>query len=752
MRAELNSIRPTFPDDVRDFIMVDTSEFVNASIEEVIRTFFEALLLVLIVVTLFLQSWRATLIPMLAVPVSLLATFMAYAALGFSVNTLSLFGMVLAIGIVVDDAIVVVEAVEHNMEHDHLSALEATRKAMDEVSGPVVAIALVLVAVFVPMAFIPGITGQLYKQFALTVAVSVMFSALVALTLTPALCALLLKPKKPGGGRGPIAAFFRAFNRGFVWVTDHYGQGVNVLVRRSFIIVGVMALVFVACNALFARVPTGFVPDEDQGYFYLQGTLPDAASQQRSQLFADQVAQIITKQPGVDSVRHRRGLRHRLVGHVVERGVLHRPSQAVGGAPRRRAARTSDHAGHCGSGHPDSAGRGDSVQPARVAGARQHGRLLVHAAGPQRRHAHPAGGDGEPVHRRGPEAAGDRPHLHHVLGVDAGLSAGSRSRQGTQARRAGECGLQRAAVVRRRLPGERLHAVRPQLQGDDPGRSDVPRAHRDAAHAVRAQRQGRHDPARHAGQVREHDSARAFSSATTSTRRRRLGGAPAPGYSSGEVIAALRQVAADVLPQGYGYEWSGQTLQEIEAGNRAALVFGLSVVVVFLFLAALYESWAIPFAVLLAVPLGVMGALASLLIVRQDFNVYGQIGLVTLVGLAAKNAILIVEFAQLNRDRGMSLRDAAIDAAKLRLRPILMTSFAFILGCIPLALASGAGAASKIAVGIAVVGGMAAATFFAVFTVPVLFVLIRGLSERIGGAPGPVQTPAPASGPGGGTD
>ena len=637
------------------------------------------------------------------------------------------------------------------MEHDHLSALAATRKAMDEVSGPVVAIALVLVAVFVPMAFIPGITGQLYKQFALTVAVSVMFSALVALTLTPALCALLLKPKKPGGGRGPIAAFFRAFNRGFVWITDHYGQGVNVLVRRSFIIVGVMALVFVACNALFARVPTGFVPDEDQGYFYLQGTLPDAASQQRSQLFADQVAQIITKQPGVDSYAT-------VVGFDIASSAT--SSNGVFFIVRLKPWDERREA----SLHAPAIMRAIAAQATRI---------------PQ----------GVVIPFNPPALPG--------LGSTGGFSFMLQARAGATPIQLAEAANRFIAAARKRpeigliyttfsatTPGYELevdrdkarklgvpvNAVFSALQSFVGGFqvNDFTRFGRNYKVMIQADPTFRERIETLRTLFVRNDKGGMIpldtlvkSSSTTVPRfllrynlysTAEIGGAPAPGYSSGEVIAALQQVAAEQLPAGYGYEWSGQTLQEIEAGNRAALVFGLSVVVVFLFLAALYESWAIPFAVLLAVPLGVMGALASLLIVRQDFNVYGQIGLVTLVGLAAKNAILIVEFAQLNRDRGMSLRDAAVDAAKLRLRPILMTSFAFILGCIPLALASGAGAASKIAVGIAVVGGMAAATFFAVFTVPVLFVLIRGLSERIGGAPGPVQTPAPASGSGGGTD
>jgi multidrug efflux pump len=699
IKKELEALKAQFPTGLDYQIVVDNTEFVTASIEEVVKTFEEALILVLIVVFIFLQSWRATLIPMLAVPVSLVATFIAYSALGFSVNTLSLFGMVLAIGIVVDDAIVVVEAVEHIMAHEKLSPLEATRKAMDEVSGPVMAIALILAAVFVPMAFIPGITGQLYKQFALTVAVSVLFSALVALTLTPALCALMLKPKPPvGTSRNPITRFFEAFNRGFDWLTNVYGRGVSAAIRGSLATIALMGVVFFVISRLFAIVPGGFVPDEDMGYFFVQTVLPEGASIERTRAVIDRAEATVLEHPAVESAIS-------IIGNDLVSGTA---APNAGFVVVRLKPWEERHA-------PELQLRAVFGQLARQLAAIPEA-IVVPFNPPPIPGLGNTGGLSFML-----QAPGGTPPAELMAATRAFLAEAQKRPEISRASTSFSAGT----------PAYNLDVDREKAK-----KLGVP------INSVFTSLQA------FLGGVQVNDFSRFGSNYKVLVQA-------APEYRRD--ISALRNIfvksaTGELVPMdtlvtpkpetGYRYEWTGLARQEKEASGGATGVFILSILVVFLFLAALYESWAVPFAVLLAVPLGVLGALGSLWLVGLSFNVYAQIGLVTLVGLAAKNAILIVEFAKMNRESGMPLREAALQGAKLRLRPILMTSLAFILGCIPLAKASGAGAASKVSVGIPVIGGMIAATVLAVFTVPVLYVLIQGMAEKFTGPPAPKSPPA----------
>jgi multidrug efflux pump len=739
-RAELGRIRGGFPVGLDLKILYDTSEFVKASIEEVIHTFVEALILVLIVVFLFLQSWRATLIPMLAVPVSLVATFAAYQVLGFSINTLSLFGMVLAIGIVVDDAIVVVEAAEHNMQAFKLSAKEATRKAMDEVSGPVVAIALVLAAVFVPMAFIPGVTGQLYKQFALTVAVSTMFSALVALTLTPALCGMLLKPHVKGERRGgPLARFFGWFNGRFDWLNGHYGTAAGHGARRTLRVLAILGVVVAAIAGLFGITPTGFVPDEDRGAVFMQVILPDAASQARTIAVSKQVQRIAQEIPGVDTAIAINGL------DIIS-----------------------------GTSAPNAAFIVVRLKPWDERPGRElHALSIVGALGAATRQI--------PEAIAVPFNPPALPGFGAVSGFSFMLQGRAAQTPAQMAEVAGQfivAAQQRSEIGRitttfsantpnYQLAVDREKAKKLGVPVDDVFTalqtflggylvndfSRFGRNYKVTMQAEAAYRQEIRDISQlfvrnPQGDMVPLDTLTTAAPGTGARflqrynlyRTAAFSGAPAPGASSGDALRALQEVAAAVLPPDYGFEWSGQSRQEIEAGNTATVVMALAIVVVFLFLAALYESWAVPFAVLLATPFGFLGALVALKLGGIDFNVYGQIGLVTLIGLSAKNAILIVEFAKLNRERGMPIVESALNAARVRLRPILMTSFAFTLGVVPLMIASGAGAASKAAVGTTVFGGMIAATVLTSLAVPAFYVLIQGLAERFGTAPSPAAT------------
>ena len=743
IKARLKELSASFPDDLVYEVVFDNTVFVKSSLEEVMHTFVEALLLVLIVVFLFLQSWRATLIPMLAVPVSLIATLGAFALLGFTINTLTLFGMVLAIGIVVDDAIVVVESVEHHMAHGKLRPREATLKAMDEVTGPVIAIALILAAVFVPVAFLGGIAGVMYQQFAITVAVSTMFSAIVALTLTPALCALLLRPKSEDRS-GLLARFFDAFNRVFDRITAGYGERVQRLTRRLVPALAVLLALIGAAFMLMSRVPGAFVPPEDQGYFIGNVQLPEAASMNRTIAASEKVDAVLAAQPGIEK-------RLMINGYNMLTGAVQSNSALFVAVLEPWEERTT---------------------PKKGLRAIMQG---VYAKAAEVREASTLVFNPPPI---------------PGLGTSGGFSLKVQDRMGSSSLELARVANEFIAAARQRpeigtlyttfnpmTPAYRLEIDRETAKklGVPIGEvtsalqtffggvpiNDFARFGRTYKVTMQAEPEFRSD-IQAVGQFHVRNASgqmvplstlvqRVSTSAPTVMQRYNLfrtadvGGNPAPGYSSGQAMRALEEVAATVLPVGYGYEWSGISKQEKESAGQAPIIFGLALLFVFLFLAALYESWAVPFAVLFAIPLGVFGAMLGLWATGLTNNIYAQIGLVLLIGLAAKNAILIVEFAKMLREQGQDAVSAAVGAAKLRLRPIIMTSFAFILGVVPLILASGAGAASRISMGITVFSGMLAATLLAIFLVPVLFVTVAKLSGNAGEPPAPSTPPAPAT-------
>jgi multidrug efflux pump len=726
VRRFLDDARQRFPAGLDYRVGFDATRFVKASIADVIVTLFEAIGLVVLVVFVFLQNWRATLIPLLAVPVSIVGTFALFPLLGFSINMTSLFGLVLAIGIVVDDAIVVVEAVQHKIDLG-LSPREATARAMHDVSGPVVAIALILAAVFIPVAFLGGIAGQIYRQFALTVAVSVLLSAFNALTLSPALSALILKPKQDR--RGWFARGFGVFNRVFTWTTDRYVSGVTTLLRRTALAVVALAGCYLLAGALFRRAPGGFLPDEDQGVFFVAVRLPDGASIERTDRVVSQVEDILRSTPGVEAATTLGGL-DRLtntinsnVSTVIallkpwdERDALHLDQQAILRAVQPKLSQLQSGIVF-GFGLPPILGLGaaggfelmlqdrtdgdlgrlSEVTQAFVQAARQRPEIASINTGlrttvPQFR----VDLDTDKAQMLGVPVTDVYSALQTFLG---GLYVNDFNRFGR--------------TWRVLLQAEPRFRARP---------DDVDQFH------VRG-RDGEMIPLGTLVTVRR-TSGPEVVYRYNRFRAAQLTGTNAPGYSSGQAAAALEQVARQVLPEGFGHEWTGTVFQQQRSEGAEPFIFGFAAILVLLFLSALYESWSAPFAVVLAVPLGLLGALIAIGVRAYPYDLYTQIGIITLIGLSAKNAILIVEFARLRREQGASIAAAAEDAARLRFRPILMTSFAFLLGVVPLVVATGAGAASRRALGTAVFGGMATATLLGLFTIPVLYVAIQRVAER----------------------
>ncbi len=726
IKKQLNELSQSFPSDMAYDIVMDNTKFVKASLLEVVHTFIEALVLVLIVVFLFLQSWRATLIPLLAVPVSLIGTFAAFTLLGFTINTLTLFGMVLAIGIVVDDAIVVVEAVEHHMARG-LSARDATIKAMQEVSGPVMAIALILSAVFVPVAFLGGISGVMYKQFAITVAVSTVLSAFVALTLTPALCALLLRSKAKGNGI--VQRFYDGFNHQFDRLTNGYGRGVQTMIRRSALTLLTLAMLIIAAFWLMTKVPGGFVPSEDQGYFLGSVQLPAAASLNRTTAVADKVDAVLADIPGVDK-------RLIISGYSMLNGVSQSDAALVVVTLKSWDERKSE---------------AESLKSILSTAYRQLGTIpeatsLVFNPPPI-----PGLGSTGGFSFKLQDRAGATPQELAQTAADFIAAARQRPEIGNlystfdPRTPAFRLDVDREKAKKLGVPiSDVLSALQTFLGGSNI--NDFSRFGRTYKVTMQAEPKYRSDiQGTDQFYVRSGDGKMIpLSSLVTSVpisaplvtqrynlyRTAELGGDAAPGYSSGDAIKAMEEVAATALPAGYGYEWSGISLQEKESAGKAPMVFGMAIIFVFLFLAALYESWSVPFAVLFAVPLGLFGAMTGLWLTGLTNNLYAQIGLILLIGLAAKNAILIVEFAKMKREEGQDVVTAALGAAKLRLRPIIMTSLAFILGVVPLIIASGAGAAARVSMGVTVFSGMLAATVLAIFVVPVLFVTVERVVTR----------------------
>ncbi len=714
-----------FPEGIAYKIPYDTTKFVRVSIEEVIHTFFEALVLVVLVVFVFLQNWRATLIPVLAIPVSLVGTFAGMYLLGFSINLLTLFGMVLAIGIVVDDAIVVIENVERVMRTKHLGAREAAIEAMEEVTGPIIAIVLVLCAVFIPVGFLGGLAGQMYKQFAITIAVSVVISGIVALTLSPALCALLLKP-----GHHEPAAPFRAFNRFFDKATEGYGAGVRFFLKRSavglLLFGGMIGLIVL----LFARVPGSLVPDEDQGYVINAYYLPPAASLNRTDALSGAVTQQLMEHPAVQDVVTFAGFDVLTFGVRSNAGVSFVPLKdwSERTTPELDARNLTRE--FMGMGAAQKDGLVLSFNPPPITGMSTTGGFEAYI---QDR----SGGSVEALGAKVQafvQAASQRPEL---AGVQSTFSANVPQYY---------IDLDRTKT---RALGVSVSDVFTAMQATFGSYyvNDFTLYGRTWQVSLQSEAEFRRKP-EDLGQVYVRSSAGELIPLSSLLRVRRiLGpdsydrfnvypsakvlGGPAPGYSSGQALAAMQEVADQVLGEDYSLGWIGSAFQELatQGSGTQAFVFGL--ILVFLILAAQYERWTLPLAVVTAVPFAVFGAILAVWLRGIQNDVYFQVGLVTLIGLAAKNAILIVEFAVLLRAEGKGIFDSALEAAKLRFRPIVMTSLAFILGCVPLAISSGAGSASRHSIGTGVIGGMLAATLLATFLIPMFYLLVESAAQRL---------------------
>lgn len=729
VRKTMDELATFFPQGIKYQIPYDTTLFVQSSIAEVTETLVEALILVFIVVFVFLQNWRTTIIPMVCVPVSLIGTFALFPLLDFSINTLTLFGLVLAIGIVVDDAIVVVEATQRIIDEEGLSPKDATRKAMDEVTGPIIASTLVLVAVFVPVAFMGGITGQLYKQFALTLSVSVLISSINALTLSPALSALLLRPYKPI--RGPLGWFFDKFNVTFEAITKRYNRGVAALVKRSVMAILVVAVFVAGCGGLFSILPSGFVPDEDQGYFIVNCMLPEAASLERSDEAVQQVEEYLKNAPGIRSYVT-------LGGFSLLTGAYSSYNSALFVVLDDWSERTT----------PELSLESIMGKAQNAFWKVQEGIIMAFAPPPIRGLSTTGGLQLELQDRTGgsiEELAAvaqtfmdETKKLPEVASTFTTFSA-----QVPQY----YVEIDRDKVKKLDVPVNDVFSTMQTYLGgyyiNDFNKYG--RTYRVMAQAESEYRTRIDDLSKF--YMRSGDG-KMVPLSTLSEASRMAGPeyvqrynifptveitvSPNAAYSSGQTMAAIEKAALKSLPTGYGYDWTGIAYQEKSAGGQTGLIFALAIVMVFLVLAAQYESWATPFAVILCVPLGIFGAMASQWMRGLDNNVYAQIGLVMLIGLAAKNAILIVEFAKEQHEQGKSLTEAALEAAHLRFRPILMTSFAFILGVIPLVTASGAGSGSRHALGTSVFGGMILATILGVIVIPALYTFVQGLAGKIG--------------------
>jgi multidrug efflux pump len=736
VRQELARLSKSFPKGLEYEVALDTTLFVQASIHEVIKTFFEAVVLVVLVVFVFLHSLRLTIIPMLAVPVSILGAMLGMYLLGFSINMLTLFGMILAIGLVVDDAIVVVENTERNMVELGLTPKDAAKRAMDEVTGPVIAVVLVLNAVFVPVAFLGGITGALYKQFAVTIAISVLFSGIVALTLSPALAAILIQAK-----HGPKNRFFGWFDRQFERVTNGYVRGVKRAMRSWKTAVLAFVLVLIATVLLFRSIPTAFVPQEDQGYLLVPYFLPDAASLDRTAAVGSQAASIMRENSAVANVAAIDGFSLIDSQMKTNTGVLF---VSLKNYDQRKAA--------------------DESADAVISQARK-------------RYSGILSGLVVPVN----------PPAIPGLGITSGF-------QLWVEQRGGGTYLQLSSVVEQIIAKARK---RPELAGitttfQANGQQLLAEVDRDKAEVLGVPVQTVYSTLQtmfgslYVGQfpkdsrlyqvilqaepsfrvtpedtgkfyVKNRDNKMVPLSALVTTRyvtgpdlvtrfnnypSIAINGAPAPGVSSGQALAAMREVTEQVLPSSYGFEWAGEAREEVASGSTSTIAFAFGLIFAFMILAAQYESWSLPIGVMLSVPIAILGALVSIALRRIDNDLYFQIGLLTLIGLAAKNAVLIIEFAvEKNRREGLTFFDAAAEAAKLRLRPIVMTSFAFVLGTVPLALATGASANSRHSIGTGVIGGTLAATAIAIFFVPMFYWGLQTLSAKLfPGAPAPKAT------------
>ncbi|MDH0893447.1 multidrug efflux RND transporter permease subunit [Pseudomonas sp. GD03985] len=726
VRSAMERLAKRFPEGIAYKIPYDTTKFVEVSIEEVIHTFFEALVLVVLVVFIFLQNWRATLIPVLAIPVSLVGTFAGMYLLGFSINLLTLFGMVLAIGIVVDDAIVVIENVERVMRTKKLGAREAAIEAMEEVTGPIIAIVLVLCAVFVPVGFLGGLAGEMYKQFAITIAVSVVISGIVALTLSPALCALLLKDEH----REP-AAPFRVFNRFFERMTEGYGAGVAFFLRRSLIGLllfgGMIALIVV----LFGRVPGSLVPDEDQGYVINAYFLPPAASVNRTDALTHDFTEQLMKHPAVQDVVTFAGFDVLTFGLRSNAGVSFVPlkdwsERTTDETDARNLTRT-----FMGMGLKEKDGVVMSFNPPPITGMSTTGGFEGYI---QDR----AGGSVEQLQEKVQAFLGAAQKRPELAGVQSTFSANVPQYyidlDRTKARALGVSISDVFTAMQSTFGSYYVNDFtlygrtwQVSLQSE----SEFRRKPEDLSQVYVRASGGDLVPLTSLIKVRRILGPDTFARFNVYPAAKILGG-PAPGYSSGQALAAMQEVANEVLGSEYTLGWIGSAYQELATQGSGSVAFVFGLIMVFLILAAQYERWTLPLAVVTAVPFAVFGAILAVWLRGIQNDVYFQVGLLTLIGLAAKNAILIVEFAVLLRAEGKGIFDAAFEAAKLRFRPIVMTSLAFILGVLPLAISSGAGSASRHSIGTGVIGGMLAATVLATFMIPMFYLLVESLGEKLG--------------------
>ena len=726
---EMAQLKKSFPEDVDYLVPFEAVSVVNESINEVVVTLLEALGLVVLVVFLFLQNWRATLIPIMAIPVSIIGTFAFFMLFGFTINTLTMFGFVLAIGIVVDDAIIVVEATQHYIDNEKLSPKEATKRAMKDISGPVVAIALILAAVFIPVGFIPGIVGRLYEQFAITIAVSVLISAFVALSLTPALCSLILKPTNFNKSSKGLNKFFFNFNNWFSKATESYSNGVKKSIKAAPYFLIILLVVYIGTVGLFTNKPTGFIPSEDEGRLYITFELPEASSTSRTVDVLNELMSILKKTPGIGHFAGISGLNVVTFSSKSNSGTVF-----VQLTPwnKRKTKSLQLNSLIATLQRKFSAIKNANViviSPPAIPGLGATGGFTFEIE--QQENSDNIQQFSNVVHNF-VMAANKRPELNRVFSFFTANTPGYNL--SVDREKCARMGVNVADVFTTiqtllgsnyvndfSIFGRDFHVV---AQADSDYRSSI-------------QDLGKYYVKNSAGGMVPLSTLISYKVVESAPliphynlfRSAEVDGDAAPGYSSGQAITALKEVAAQVLPGGYGYDFSGLSREEINAGSSTFAIFALSLIFVFLFLSALYESWSVPFSVLFAVPIAAFGAIIALtLLPHLSDNVYAQIGLVALIGLAAKNAILIVEYAKVRVDSGIPLLTAINSAVRLRLRPILMTSMAFLLGVSPLIFATGAGAQARQTIGWTVIGGMLAATLLAIFIVPVLFYSITRIA------------------------